>query len=163
MAMNIVRRIFANRPLPSQDAGEEEFKKQFDQAVKDFEEGGYLEQNKLAPINTEYDLVEKLHQHKNDLVVLKFWKRGCLPCLGLAEMYKQAEQQFQGKNVVFFSMNTKEDSCLPTVAHQLVEGTPTVQVFYQGKQVGDEIMAQSLNSFMDKINGYKKECGMSVE
>src|SRR3989338_8734053 len=161
MAAAIVRRIFANRPLPPNDATPEEFNKAMDSAVRDFEDSGFLDSIKLAPLNSEYDLVERLHQHKNDIVVVKFWKKGCLPCLGLAEMYKQAEKQFEGKRVHFFSVNTKEDSCLGTVAHQLIEGTPTIQVFHGGHQIGDEILSQSLANFCQKIEGYKKEFGVA--
>jgi thiol-disulfide isomerase/thioredoxin len=163
MAAAIVRRIFATRQLPAQDASEADFKKAFDAAVTDFEEGGFLEQNKLTPIASEVELVDRLHDHRNDLVVLKFWKRGCLPCLGLAEMYKAAEQRYQGRRVHFYSMNTKADSALGAVAHQLVEGTPTVQVFHAGRQIGDEILSQNLAAFCERIDGYKRECGIPTD
>jgi hypothetical protein len=161
MAAAIIRRIFSNRPFPSQDAGEEQFNKEFTEAVTAFEEGGFLEQIKMAPIGSELELVQRLHEHREDLVVLKFWKRGCIPCLGFGEMYKAAQMHFAGKRVHFYSVNTKEPSCFGTAAYQLVEGTPTLQVFHRGRQVGDEIQSTSLNAFVDRIEAYKSQCGIA--
>ena len=171
MAAEIVRRIFSTRPLPPQDASQDEFKAQFDAAVADFEEGGFMEQTKLPPITSEIDLVDKLHDHRGDLVVVKFWKRGCLPCMGLAEMYKAAEKHYKDMaqqqqhqqqrtaapappRVVFYSVNTRDASCLSTVAHQLVDGTPSIQLFHQGRQIGDEVLSMNLASFIAKIDAY---------
>jgi hypothetical protein len=168
MAAQIVRRIFADRPI-DRDLPEEEFKKVFDAAVKEFEDGtpdgkkpSYLDQIKLTPVTSEFDLVQRLHEHRADIVVLKFWKRGCIPCLGFGEMYKAAEQHFKGKRVHFFAVDTKQESCFGTCAYQLVEGTPTLQVFHGGRQIGEEIMSTSLSAFCDRIDSYKALCGLPV-
>lgn len=158
----IVRRIFATRSFPSQDAPEDEFKKNFDAAVTEFEDGGYLDQIKLPPINSEMELVQRLHEHRDDIIILKFWKRGCIPCLGFGEMYKAAEQHYAapGGRVHFYSVNTKQESCFATSAYQLVEGTPTLQVFHKGRQIGDEIMSTSLAAFCERVDEYRAQCGI---
>jgi thiol-disulfide isomerase/thioredoxin len=43
---------------------------------------------------------------KNKVVVMDFWYNGCGPCRELAPVLEKIERQFEGKNVVFLSVNT---------------------------------------------------------
>src|SRR5688572_17543611 len=99
----LMRRIFADRPMPPQGTSKEDFHKFFDDAVREFEEGGYLDSVKFTPIASDEEFAETLRRHKNELVVVKFWKRGCIPCLAYGEMFKAAEQKYkdEGKPIRF--------------------------------------------------------------
>ena len=161
MSVAILRRIFAKRQLPDQSLPEEEFDKQVKEAVTEFENSGFLEQVSMPLISSDSDFIDKLRQHHNDVVVVKFWKRGCLPCLGLAEMFKAAEQHYlglnermpaNGKKVYFYAVDTKNIPCLKTVLYQLVEGTPAIQAFHNSRQIGDEIMALQLSTFTHTLD-----------
>lgn len=113
---NIVRRIFADRKRPA-DLTDEQYdaylQQQFPTWITEFENNGFLEATKLPPISSEDELLAKLHQHRDQLVVLKYWKHGCLPCLSMAEMYKDAEKQTQDpshplyKKVVWYSVSLR--------------------------------------------------------
>jgi thiol-disulfide isomerase/thioredoxin len=152
MMQQIMRRIFADRPMPPPNTSKEEFTKMFDVAVDEFEKSGFLDSIKFEPVTSDEDLLDKLKQHKDELVVVKFWKHGCIPCLAFGEMFKAAEQQLkdEGKPVRFFGVDQKEVRDVPR--YQLVEGTPTVLTFHQYKQVGDEIRATSLSAFTASID-----------
>lgn len=154
MMQQLMRRIFADKQMPPEGTPKEEFHKFFDNAVKEFEEGGYLDKVKLAPIASDDELCEVLRRHKNELVVVKFWKRGCIPCLAYGEMFKTAEKQFQddGKPVRFFSVDTHAPLCKDLARYQLVDGTPTILTFHGSRQVGDEIKEVSLASFMKVVD-----------
>ena len=165
----LLQRIFDGTEIPK-GLSKQEFQQFMDEHIAKFEEGGYLASTKLPPINDESHFIEELHHADNDLVVLKFWKRRCLPCLSMAEMYKEAEQHFDEENkrlpppssdlaaepslpkVRFFSINTKDPVARPVVDRQMVEGTPTIQVFQCGRQVGGEIQSTQLEDFIRELN-----------
>jgi thiol-disulfide isomerase/thioredoxin len=144
-----MRRIFANRPMPPEGTSKEEFHKFFDAAVTDFEEGGYLDTVKLTPIGSDEELERVLRANKDDLTVVKFWKRGCMPCLAFGEMFKAAEKHYQdtGRPVKFYSVDTKAPGCSDLARYQLVDGTPTILTFHKYRQLGEEIKETSLESF----------------
>lgn len=148
----VVQRIFADNP-PPQGLSDAEFSAFMDGAVTRFEESGFLEETKLEHIDSEDDFIDVLTRHRHQLVVVKFWKRGCLPCLSVAEMYKAAEHECKaaGYPVVFYSVNSKAISSLLLTRFQLVTGTPTVQVFHDGEQIGGEIQAMTLAAFLEEI------------
>ena len=157
MTMNIIKRIFGSRKLPENmsDAEYDVFMQtHFKKWVTEFEDNGFLESTKLTPIRSEEELIDKLILHENDLVVVKYWKHGCIPCLSVAEMYKEAEKWCAKKNkkVVWFSVDSKLAESRELVDFQLVAGTPTVQTFYKMKQVGDEIRAMQLDDLLKVIN-----------
>lgn len=154
---NIVRRIFADRKRPA-DLTDEQYdaylQQQFPTWITEFENNGFLEATKLPPISSEDELLSKLHQHRDQLVVLKYWKHGCLPCLSMAEMYKDAEKQTLDpshplyKKVVWYSVDTKAAPNKEVVDYQMVNGTPSIQTFLGGRQVGSEIRATQLTDLM---------------
>ena len=169
----LMQRIFENKPMP-QGLSKEEFHTFMDGAIHDFEESGYLETNKLTPLDTDDDLLKAVEGGGDDLVVVKFWKRKCLACLGLAEMYKDAEGHYgtqaksggaggenQPSNVQFFSVNTKDQCTKELCDRQLIDRTPTVQLFRCGKQVGPEIQSQQLEDFLKEVEEYRfpTHCG----
>jgi thiol-disulfide isomerase/thioredoxin len=150
----LMRRIFANRTMPPEGTSKEEFHKFFDAAVTDFENSGFLDATKFTPIASDEELEEVLRKHKDELVVVKFWKRGCMPCLAFGEMFKAAEKQYAdaGKPVKFFSVDTKADDCRDLARYQLVDGTPTILTFHKYRQVGEEIKETSLETFTRAVN-----------
>eukprot|EP00759_Apiculatamorpha_spiralis_P050420 PhF_6_TR4725/c0_g1_i1/m.6540 len=155
---SILQRIFANKPIPH-DATKEEFRLFFDAAVKDFEDSGFLDQTKFPPILTEEEFEKKLYDHRNQLMIVKFWKKNCIPCLSTAEMFKAAEQQCIDEKapVVFYSVNIKEKPSRPLVDYQMVQGTPTIQKFYQFRQLGTEVQETKLSGFMKDVHRTLKE------
>ncbi|EPY34316.1 hypothetical protein STCU_01654 [Strigomonas culicis] len=188
---NIIRRIFGDRKLP-QNLSNEEYDEymhtNFPAWMKEFEDSGFLEKTKLQPIRNEEEFIEKLNQHKSDLLVLKFWKHGCIPCLTFAEMYKEAEalcQRLQQnrpanvaadvapppadtaaaaltapleKRVVWYSVDTKALSTRTMVDYQLISGTPTIQTFCGERQVGEEIKATNLEDLMKELRTRIPKC-----
>ncbi len=157
--MNIIKRIFGSRKLPENmsDAEYDVFMQtNFKKWITEFEEGGFLEQTKLPPIRTEEELIDKLIQHENDLLVIKYWKHGCIPCLSVAEMYKEAQTLCMktGKKVVWYSVDSKLAESRDMVDYQLISGTPTVQMFHKMKQVGDEVRATRIEDLMKVINNF---------
>lgn len=141
-------RIFAGKTIP-EGLGKEEFHAFVDQAVAEFEESGFLNAHSHPPIRNEDDFLAKLEDHKDDLMVIKFWKKGCLPCLSMAEMYKVASEQ--NKRIVFYGVNTKDPEAAQLVANQMVEGTPTIQTFTACQQVGTDIQEVQLSKFLGAL------------
>ena len=148
----ILKRIFADENIPT-DCSKEEFRTRFEKAVTKFEEDGFLEKTALTPIFADEQLQEVLHRHRRELVVVKFWKKNCLPCLSMAEMYKEAEKiSFIEKLPVhFYSVDIKDPQNRKLSDYQLVEGTPTVQIFSGSKQIGGEVRATNLTAFLQDI------------
>lgn len=154
---NIIRRIFANRKIPENLSNEEYdafLQSNFLKWITEFEQGGFLEQTKLPAIQSEEDFIEKLQEHKDDLMVIKFWKHGCIPCLSLAEMYKSVAEQCarDGKRVYWYSVDTKSPEARELVDYQLVVGTPTLQTFSGERQVGNEIRATNADDLVREID-----------
>ncbi|CUG87152.1 thioredoxin-like protein, putative [Bodo saltans] len=151
---SIVRRIFGDRKLPeglSEDAYDKFMHDNFPKWVTEFESNGFLEQTKLPPIADEDALMDVLMKYPNDLVVVKYWKHGCIPCLSFAEMYKSAQMKClaENKRIRWFSVDTKaSDGARELVDFQLVDGTPTIQTFAGCKQIGNEIRATQLDDLM---------------
>lgn len=154
---NLIRRIFGSRTLP-QNLSDEEYDKymheNFPKWMKEFEDSGFLEQTKLPAIKSEEELLEKLQEHKDELMVLKYWKHGCIPCLTFAEMYKEASElcKRSGKRIVWYSVDTKAVSTRQLTEYQLISGTPTIQTFLGQKQVGGEIRATSIDDLMKELD-----------
>lgn len=153
---SIVRRIFGDRKLPESMSDQEYdafMNENFPKWVTEFENNGFLAATKLPPIVSEEDLVQKLIEHKDELVVIKYWKHGCMPCLSFAEMYKAAEQKCiaEKRPIRWYSVDTKCSSAKELVDFQLVDGTPTVQTFRNGKQVGSEIRVTQLEDLMQVL------------
>ena len=150
---NIVRRIFSGVDIP-EGMSKPEFQTWMDARVTAFEDGGFMENTKLTPIVDDDGLVDVLAEaDPKELLVVKFYKRGCLPCLSIAEAYKNAELKCRadGLNVRFLSINSKLPESEALVQRQLVSGTPTVQTFVNGRQIGDEIQEMSSEKIMEKI------------
>lgn len=156
MTQSIIRRIFGDRKLPENLSNEEYdayMQKNFPTWIQEFENGGFLEKTKFPPIRSEEELIEKLHEHKDDLMVIKFWKHGCIPCLSFAEMYKEAEERCQqsGQRVFWYSVDSKAVGTRQLVDYQLIAGTPTVQTFCGQKQVGNEIRSTNIDDLMKEL------------
>ena len=159
--LHILRRIFQSKPIPD-GLSKDQLVEFMDHALTEFEDSGFLEQTKLMPIQSEEEFIQKLQEHRNDLMVIKFWKRKCIPCLSTAEMYKIAEQHFAArqegekgdcrKQVHFYSVDIKSPSTQSLVRYQMVEGTPTIQTFHNCQQVGSEIQATTLQKVVEQIN-----------
>ena len=72
-------------------------------------------------------------------------------------MYKDAEKQTLDpsnplyKKVVWFSVDTKSAPNKEVVDFQMVNGTPSIQTFFGGRQVGSEIRATQLNELMGML------------
>jgi hypothetical protein len=162
MSMQIVKRIFGNRKLPENmsDAEYEIFMQtNFKKWITEFEDGGFLDATKLPPIRNEDELIDKLMQHENELLVLKYWKHGCIPCLSVAEMYKEAQQlcMKHGKKVVWYSVDSKLAESRQMVDFQLISGTPTIQMFHKMKQVGEEVRATRIQDLMKELDLWAPE------
>jgi len=155
---NILQRIFKDKNVPT-DASKEEFHAFFESAVNDFENSGFLEQTKIAPILTEADFQQKLFENRNKLMLVKYWKRNCIPCLSFAEMFKAAEKQCLDDKlpVVWYSVNIKEKPNKDLVDFQMVDGTPTIQKFFNFRQVGQEVQETRLGGLMKDITGTLKD------
>ena len=149
---SILHRIFQFKTFPT-NASKEELHQFFDNAVKEFENGSFLEKTSLPAIEGENEFQQKLHDHRNELLIIKYWKRNCIPCLSVAEMYKEAEKRCMEERlpVRFFSINTKESPNKSVTDYQLVEGTPTIQKYHDFAQVGDDIQATKLEDLMKAI------------
>ncbi|KAJ9450864.1 thioredoxin [Diplonema papillatum] len=162
MAMqDFLQRIFpasAMTPGMSKD----DFRKVFDQRLRDFEEGGFLEQTHLPGIVGQDDFLRKLalHSNRNELMVIKFWKRSCIPCLSKAEMYKGVEQTLLKENagIVLYSINIHDPANTQLADQQLVDGTPSLQKYWDYRQVGGEVRVGSRDGFLDNINATYKAC-----
>ncbi|CBH16336.1 thioredoxin, putative [Trypanosoma equiperdum] len=166
MTQNIIRRIFGNRELPENLSGSEYeryMQENFPKWIDEFEKGGFLEATKLPAIKSERDFLSKLIEHKDEIMVVKYWKHGCIPCLSLAEMYKQVSEQCKKENrrIAWYSVNTKDVSARSLVDYQLVNGTPTVQTFSRMKQVGKEIRAISAEELMRELS--LREAALNTE
>ncbi|CAJ1033448.1 Thioredoxin, putative [Leishmania lindenbergi] len=157
MTQNIVRRIFGDRKLP-ENLSNEEYDKymqdNFPKWMKEFEDGGFLEKTKLPPIKSEEEFIAKLQEHKDELMVIKYWKHGCIPCLTFAEMYKEAAERCTKakKKVVWYSVDTKAVSTRQLIDYQLISGTPTIQTFTGRKQVGNEIRAVNAEELLEELD-----------
>ncbi|CAJ1011697.1 putative Thioredoxin [Leishmania naiffi] len=157
MTQNIVRRIFGDRKLP-ENLSNEEYDKymqdNFPKWMKEFEDGGFLEKTKLPPIKSEEEFIAKLQEHKDELMVIKYWKHGCIPCLTFAEMYKEAAERCvkAKKKVVWYSVDTKAVSTRQLIDYQLISGTPTIQTFTGRKQVGNEIRAVNAEELLEELD-----------
>ncbi|CAM40680.1 conserved hypothetical protein [Leishmania braziliensis MHOM/BR/75/M2904] len=157
MTQNIVRRIFGDRKLP-ENLSTEEYDKymqdNFPKWMKEFEDGGFLEKTKLPPIKSEEEFIAKLQEHKDELMVIKYWKHGCIPCLTFAEMYKEAAERCTKakKKVVWYSVDTKAVSTRQLIDYQLISGTPTIQTFTGRKQVGNEIRAVNTEELLEELD-----------
>ena len=161
MADHIVRRIFGSRTLPTNlsDAEMDKyFNSNFPKWTAEFEESGFLDEVKVPAIDGEDDFLEKLRQHRDDLLVIKFWKRGCIPCLALSEMFKAAEKQCasDGRRVVFYSVDTKSPLAKELVSNELVDGTPTFQAYKGYRQIGDQIRETNLKAFLEQVGNLEK-------
>lgn len=157
MTQNIVRRIFGDRKLPENLSNEEYDKymqEHFPKWMKEFEDGGFLNKTKLPAIKSEEELISKLQEHKNDLMVIKYWKHGCIPCLTFAEMYKEAAERCakEKKRIVWYSVDTKALSTRQLIDYQLISGTPTIQTFTGQKQVGNEIRAVNAEELLSELD-----------
>ncbi|CAC9531673.1 Thioredoxin [Leishmania donovani] len=157
MTQNIVRRIFGDRKLP-ENLSNEEYDKymqdNFPKWMKEFEDGGFLEKTKLPPIKSEEEFIAKLQEHKDELMVIKYWKHGCIPCLTFAEMYKEAAERCskEKKKIVWYSVDTKALSTRQLIDYQLISGTPTIQTFTGQKQVGNEIRAVNAEELLKELD-----------
>ena len=177
----ILKRIFGNRDIPQDLSPEDQNKfisENFPKWVTEFETSGFLDRTKLPPISSEGEFIQKLQEHKNDLLVIKYWKHGCIPCLSLAEMYKNAEEYYHAESkkreevdkkdpssmkgeapcsVVFYSMDTKAMTNKGHVEFQMILGTPAVLTFRHYKQWGKDIEAMNLKEFMREIDSRRGE------
>ena len=162
MMQAMVMRIFEGKTMPP-DASKEEYSQFIDTSVKEFENGGFLEANKLPPISSEAELHDVLYKHRDELVVLKYWKRGCLPCLVASEAYKGAEKMCADEKmkVKFFSVDSKLESSKSLTRYQLIDGTPCAQAFHGGKQVGDEFNIQQLAPLVKEITARAQLAGLA--
>eukprot|EP01062_Namystynia_karyoxenos_P044483 TRINITY_DN32799_c0_g1_i1.p1 TRINITY_DN32799_c0_g1~~TRINITY_DN32799_c0_g1_i1.p1 ORF type:complete len:209 (+),score=84.83 TRINITY_DN32799_c0_g1_i1:80-628(+) len=150
---DLMRRLIASAdaPMPANDRS-----LMMDWMMRQVEryEAAFNPTVKLPEIRGEQQLVETLAKHPDQLVVVKYWKQQCIPCLAYGDMYKRAEGWFksetvrQGKQgIVFYSVNIKDRENLEMSDRQLVEGTPTIQKFWNGRQVGGEVQCMELNNF----------------
>ena len=158
---DILHRIFKDKQFPP-NATKDEMHKFFDESVKDFENGPFLKDTALPVVESETGFQEKLFEHRDEVLLVKFWKRNCIPCLSVAEMYKKAEKRCSDEKlpVRFYSINTKEDPNRSVTDYQLIEGTPTLQRFHNFAQIGDDIQATTFDDLMsaiyDSINSVQK-------
>ena len=163
MAQRIVKMVFGDRKLPeglSDEEMDKYFSSNFPQWVTEFEEGGFLEKTHVPPVEGEDDLLTKLRDTRDGMMVIKYWKRGCIPCLATSEMYKEAEERARAESrpYSFYSVNIKDEQCKEMVENQLVEGTPTFQAFCNNKQMGDEIKEMNFGAFWGKLEERFAQC-----
>eukprot|EP01064_Diplonema_japonicum_P005564 TRINITY_DN13705_c0_g2_i1.p1 TRINITY_DN13705_c0_g2~~TRINITY_DN13705_c0_g2_i1.p1 ORF type:complete len:177 (+),score=41.50 TRINITY_DN13705_c0_g2_i1:47-577(+) len=140
----------------------EEFGKLFERRLREFEEGGFLEETKLPPIRGEEEFLRKLAYHKrnDELMVVKYWKKGCMPCLSKAEMYKEVEQWMNEDRpgAAFYSIDIHHKDNLDLSERQLVDGTPSIQKYWNCQQVGGEVRVNEKQSFMENIKATIASC-----
>lgn len=156
--LNIMRRIVADKPIQelSAEGNENAFQELLPKWIKEFEDNGFLEATKLESIKDEDEFVQKLQEHKDDLMIIKYWKHGCIPCLSVAEMVKEAEAKSKsnGKKVFWYSVDTHSSLAKNLVNYQLISGTPTIQTFTGLRQVGQEIRPSSTDELLTEV--YKR-------
>ncbi|KAG8344928.1 putative Thioredoxin [Trypanosoma vivax] len=157
MTQNIIRRIFGNREIPENLSGSEYehyMQSNFPKWIREFEDGGFIEATKLPAIRSEDEFLRKLVEHRDEVMVIKYWKHGCIPCLSFAEMYKQVSEQCKKdkRRIVWYSVDTKDINTRSLVDYQLVGGTPTIQTFSGLKQVGSEIRATNAEDLMKELS-----------
>ena len=96
----------------SPDISKEDFAKEFDRRIKQLEGSGFLTKNGLPKIEGEEELTRKLafHASQKQMVMIKYWKRGCIPCLAKAEMFKEVEGWILDNNpgCAFYSVDIKD-------------------------------------------------------
>lgn len=151
-----MRRILADRPMEQEMTSEERenfIHNSVPKWIKEFEESGFLESTRLPPIRNEEEFIEKLQEHKDDLMVIKYWKHGCLPCLSIAEMVKEAEKKCieSGKKIFWYSIDSRSPQAKNLIDYQLISGTPTLQTFYGQRQVGKEIRTTQLDELLKEV------------
>lgn len=153
---SIIRRILADKPIDQEMTSEERetfLHESVPKWIKEFEESGFLESTRLPAIRNEDEFLEKLEQHKDDLMVIKYWKHGCLPCLSIAEMVKEAEKKCieTGKKIFWYSVDSRSPLSKDLIDYQLISGTPTIQTFHGQRQVGKEIRTTHLEELLREV------------
>lgn len=151
-----MRRILADKPIGQEMTSEEREKfihESVPKWIKEFEESGFLESTRLPSIKSEDEFLEKLEEHKDDLMVIKYWKHGCIPCLSIAEMVKDAEKKCieSGKKIFWYSVDSRSPFTKDLIDYQLISGTPTLQTFRGQRQVGKEIRPTQLDELLGEV------------
>eukprot|EP01061_Rhynchopus_euleeides_P029983 TRINITY_DN4968_c0_g1_i1.p2 TRINITY_DN4968_c0_g1~~TRINITY_DN4968_c0_g1_i1.p2 ORF type:complete len:177 (+),score=78.80 TRINITY_DN4968_c0_g1_i1:119-649(+) len=146
----------------SPDISKEEFSKEFERRLEKLENSGFLEENGLPKIEGEDELARKLayHKQRQELVVIKYWKRGCIPCLSKAEMFKEVERWMLAEKPqsVFYSIDIRHPLNRDLADRQLVDGTPSIQKYWGGRQVGGEVRVNDQPSLMKNIMTTVAQC-----
>ena len=87
----------------------EQYTREFQRRLDAYENSSEFEGTKIHPIVGENAFIQKLTYHKkrNELVVVKFWKNGCIPCHARANMFKDTESWLLEKKpgAVFYSVD----------------------------------------------------------
>eukprot|EP01063_Lacrimia_lanifica_P018645 TRINITY_DN25550_c0_g1_i1.p1 TRINITY_DN25550_c0_g1~~TRINITY_DN25550_c0_g1_i1.p1 ORF type:complete len:199 (+),score=92.53 TRINITY_DN25550_c0_g1_i1:72-599(+) len=152
--MEFMQRIF---PPGSMTPGmtKDDFAKIFADRLRAFEEGGFLEKTGMTPIHGEDDFLRRLgyHAQRKELMVVKYWKHGCIPCLSKAEMMKNVEQWCVNDHpgAAFYSIDIYHKDNLKLSDRQQVDGTPSIQKYFDYQQVGGEVRVSSEAGFKKNL------------
>eukprot|EP00667_Euglena_gracilis_P022881 EG_transcript_25604 len=143
------QKLVKGQDMPEEKAAWVEW---FDGRIHDYEREE-LPKMHIPEIVGEAEFEQKLAQARDKLVIIKFWKHKCLPCLSYGPFMKRAEQQLKSTqpNVEFYSVDIKRPENIKLSGWQRVMGTPTVQYFHEGRQVGENVEELSYPTFMDHV------------
>eukprot|EP00756_Hemistasia_phaeocysticola_P054344 Hpha_TRINITY_DN30274_c0_g1::TRINITY_DN30274_c0_g1_i1::g.27172::m.27172 len=165
--MQLMQRLMTEfGPFPNTD-DRAKFGEELNRRTKVLEDR-LVPQTALPSIRGDLEMVSRLHEHRDQLVAIKFWKRGCIPCLATAEMYKKAEA-FHGitqmmpdgtrkPGVVFYSVDVKDDTNADAQDYHMVEGTPALLKFWNGKQVGGDVQISQLDPLLANLRDTFEKC-----
>jgi len=129
-----------------------EFSEWLDLRLREHEEKS-LPAMHIKEIVGEEDFEKKLKENKDKLLIIKYWKHRCLPCLAYGPFMKEAEETLKKDHprCEVLSVDIKRPENLKLAAWQRVMGTPTVQYYYQGRQVGENVEQLGYRPFVDHI------------
>mmetsp|Transcript_148848 Transcript_148848/g.260071 ORF Transcript_148848/g.260071 Transcript_148848/m.260071 type:complete len:173 (-) Transcript_148848:94-612(-) len=124
----------------------------FNKRLEDYESQA-LPKMHIPELMGEAEFEKKLRENKDKLMIVKFWKHQCLPCLSYGPFLKKAEEELKkNPNVVFYSVDIKRPENLKLSAWQRIMGTPSLQTFHGMRQVGECIESTGYTGFMAHIS-----------
>eukprot|EP01060_Flectonema_neradi_P031144 TRINITY_DN4653_c0_g3_i2.p1 TRINITY_DN4653_c0_g3~~TRINITY_DN4653_c0_g3_i2.p1 ORF type:complete len:179 (+),score=21.27 TRINITY_DN4653_c0_g3_i2:51-587(+) len=163
MTMEFMAKIYPPQEMDP-TLSREHYMKEFQRRLDAYESSAEFEGTKIHPLYGETSFLQKLAYHKkrNELVVVKFWKKGCIPCHARANMFKDTEKWLLDKNpgAVFYSIDIHHPENRGLEKRQLIEGTPHIQKFWNGKQVGGDVQASSKDSLISNLLSTLSSCLM---
>eukprot|EP00996_Jenningsia_fusiforme_P004154 NODE_4958_length_738_cov_23.359942_g4602_i0.p2 GENE.NODE_4958_length_738_cov_23.359942_g4602_i0~~NODE_4958_length_738_cov_23.359942_g4602_i0.p2 ORF type:complete len:168 (+),score=38.79 NODE_4958_length_738_cov_23.359942_g4602_i0:119-622(+) len=136
----------------------------FDSRLEEYERQNLKEMH-IPEIVGEEDFERKLREHKDKLMVIKFWKHKCVPCLAYGPFMKKASVTLQSEqpDCVFYSLDIKRDENRSLSMWQRITGTPTVQYFYGHRQIGHCVEETSYEAFTSHVRRTLAALGIAKE